>query len=211
MSAALLLIDLQNDFCPRGALAVSEGDRVIPIALKAIDIAQHQGMPIVATQDWHPAHHGSFASQSGGNVGEVGELAGLAQVWWPDHCVQGSTGAQFHPSLDSNAFDHVVQKGTDESIDSYSAFFDNGQKASTELHQWLQHHQIDKLYIMGLATDYCVKFSVLDALRLGYQVVVITDGCRGVNIHPDDSSAALQEMQAHGAALSRLDEIAFCV
>ncbi|AIU72691.1 PncA [Hafnia alvei FB1] len=209
MSAALLLIDLQNDFCPQGALAVSEGDRVIPIALDAIKQAQQNSVPVIATQDWHPAHHGSFASQSGGKIGEMGELAGLEQIWWPDHCIQGSEGAEFHPQLNAAHFDHIVHKGTDATIDSYSAFFDNGRRASTELHSWLQRHQIDTLYMMGLATDYCVKYSVMDALHLGYRVVVITDGCRGVNIKPEDSKIALQQMQTLGATLMTLSDVRF--
>jgi nicotinamidase/pyrazinamidase len=209
MSAALLLIDLQNDFCPQGALAVSEGDRVIPIALDAIKQAQQNSVPVIATQDWHPAHHGSFASQSGGKIGEMGELAGLEQIWWPDHCIQGSEGAEFHPQLNAAHFDHIVHKGTDASIDSYSAFFDNGRRASTELHQWLQRHQVNTLYMMGLATDYCVKYSVMDALHLGYRVVVITDGCRGVNIKPEDSKIALQQMQTLGATLMTLSDVKF--
>lgn len=209
MSAALLLIDLQNDFCPQGALAVSEGDRVIPIALNAIKQAQQNSVPVIATQDWHPAHHGSFASQSGGKIGEMGELAGLEQIWWPDHCIQGSEGAEFHPQLNAAYFDHIVHKGTDATIDSYSAFFDNGRRASTELHSWLQRHQIDTLYMMGLATDYCVKYSVMDALHLGYRVVVITDGCRGVNIKPEDSKIALQQMQTLGATLMTLSDVRF--
>ncbi|TBL85907.1 bifunctional nicotinamidase/pyrazinamidase [Hafnia alvei] len=209
MSAALLLIDLQNDFCPQGALAVSEGDRVIPIALDAIKQAQQNSVPVIATQDWHPAHHGSFASQSGGKIGEMGKLAGLEQIWWPDHCIQGSEGAEFHPQLNAAHFDHIVHKGTDASIDSYSAFFDNGRRASTELHHWLQRHQIHTLYMMGLATDYCVKYSVMDALHLGYRVVVITDGCRGVNIKPEDSKIALQQMQTLGATLMTLSDVKF--
>lgn len=209
MPAALLLIDLQNDFCPQGALAVSEGDRVIPIALDAIKQAQQNSVPVIATQDWHPAHHGSFASQSGGKIGEMGELAGLEQIWWPDHCIQGSEGAEFHPQLNAAHFDHIVHKGTDATIDSYSAFFDNGRRASTELHSWLQRHQIDTLYMMGLATDYCVKYSVMDALHLGYRVVVITDGCRGVNIKPEDSKIALQQMQTLGATLMTLSDVRF--
>lgn len=209
MSAALLLIDLQNDFCPQGALAVSEGDRVIPIALDAIKQAQQNSVPVIATQDWHPAYHGSFASQSGGKIGEMGELAGLEQIWWPDHCIQGSEGAEFHPQLNAAHFDHIVHKGTDATIDSYSAFFDNGRRASTELHSWLQRHQIDTLYMMGLATDYCVKYSVMDALHLGYRVVVITDGCRGVNIKPEDSKISLQQMQTLGATLMTLSDVRF--
>ncbi|MGL5169289.1 bifunctional nicotinamidase/pyrazinamidase [Edwardsiella tarda] len=207
MSAALLLIDLQNDFCPQGALAVPRGDEVIPVALQAVELAQRDGVPVIATQDWHPADHGSFASQSGGQIGALGELNGLPQVWWPDHCIQNTIGAAFHPMLRDTAFDFVVHKGSDATIDSYSAFFDNGQRAATALHGWLQQHGITHLWLLGLATDYCVKFSVLDALRLGYAVTVIQDGCRGVDLAPGDSERALAEMQAAGATLSSLSEI----
>lgn len=202
MRGALLLIDLQNDFCPGGALAVSEGDRVIPVANQAIVGAKAAGWPVVATQDWHPANHGSFAANSGGNVGELGELNGLTQVWWPVHCVQNTPGADFHPALDTREFDNIVYKGTDPGIDSYSAFFDNGRRTSTELHGWLQQQGVTRLVIMGLATDYCVKYSVLDALQLGYQVEVLEAGCRGVNLRPQDSADALAHMEAQGAKIS---------
>lgn len=207
MASALLLIDLQNDFCVNGALAVPEGDNTIVVALQAIDYAKRKGFPVIATQDWHPANHGSFASQSGGNIGEIGTLAGFAQIWWPDHCIQHSHGADFHPQLNQQDFDFIVRKGTDPSIDSYSAFFDNGKLAATHLDTWLQEHHIKRLYIMGLATDYCVKFSVLDSLELGYQTVLITDGCRGVNINIDDSQKALVEMAQAGAKLTTLDKL----
>ncbi len=202
MRGALLLIDLQNDFCPGGALAVNEGDQVIPVANQAITGAKAAGWPIVATQDWHPADHGSFAANSGGNAGELGELNGLTQVWWPVHCVQNTHGADFHPALDARQFDNIVYKGTDPGIDSYSAFFDNGRRTSTALHGWLQQQGITHLVIMGLATDYCVKYSVLDALQLGYQVEVIEAGCRGVNLQPQDSTDALAQMAAQGAKIS---------
>lgn len=205
MTSALLLIDLQNDFCANGALAVPEGEHTIPVALRAIDYAKQAGIPVIATQDWHPADHGSFASQSGGNIGETGMLAGLSQIWWPDHCIQHSHGADFHPQLNRQDFDFIVYKGTNPTIDSYSAFFDNGKRAATDLHEWLQQQHIKHLYIMGLATDYCVKFSVLDALGLGYQTVLITDGCRGVNLNTGDSQEALLEMAQAGAKLTPLD------
>nr|UCQ32598.1 bifunctional nicotinamidase/pyrazinamidase [Edwardsiella piscicida] len=204
MSAALLLIDLQNDFCPQGALAVPQGDEVIPVALQAVAMARRDGIPVIATQDWHPAEHGSFASRGGGQLGEVGELNGLPQVWWPDHCVQNTIGAAFHPALRDTAFDFVVHKGTDAAVDSYSAFFDNGRRCATALDAWLRQHGITRLWLLGLATDYCVKFSVLDALRLGYQVNIIRDGRRGVDLTPGDSERALAEMVRAGASLTPL-------
>ncbi|MBJ7220724.1 MULTISPECIES: bifunctional nicotinamidase/pyrazinamidase [unclassified Brenneria] len=199
MNRALLLIDLQNDFCPGGALAVNEGDRVIDVANRAIAACVTANIPVIASQDWHPADHGSFAVNANAPLGETGELDGLPQVWWPVHCVQDRPGAQFHPALHRQAIEWVVRKGTQADIDSYSAFFDNGHRAKTELDDWLRSRQITHLTVMGLATDYCVKFSVLDALALGYKTDVLTEGCRGVNLRPEDSQTALQEMQRHGA------------
>ncbi|PWC09607.1 bifunctional nicotinamidase/pyrazinamidase [Brenneria roseae subsp. americana] len=207
MNRALLLIDLQNDFCPGGALAVNEGDRVIEIANRAISACLPANIPVIASQDWHPADHGSFAVNAHANVGEVGELHGLPQIWWPVHCVQGGAGAQFHPALNQQAITWVVQKGTQSDIDSYSAFFDNGHRAETGLDGWLKARNITHLTVMGLATDYCVKFSVLDALTLGYETDVLIDGCRGVNLRPDDSQSALKEMEQHGAKLLGLEQV----
>lgn len=202
MKKALLLIDLQNDFCPGGALAVNEGDSVIPVANRTIAACTAAQIAVVASLDWHPVDHRSFAINSGTTIGEIGELEGLPQVWWPAHCVAGETGAEFHPALDQRAVDHIVRKGTESAIDSYSAFFDNGHRVKTELDDWLRANHIDSLAIMGLATDYCVKYTVLDALTLGYRTEVLVDGCRGVNLQPADSQNALQEMQAQGAILT---------
>lgn len=210
MASALLLIDLQNDFFSNGALSIPQAEEVIPIALQLIAMAHNMSIPIIATQDWHPVHHGSFASQSGGEIGDTGKLAGIPQIWWPDHCIQNSPGAAFHPLLPSQSFDFIVYKGTNPLIDSYSAFFDNHKRISTPLHNWLQQHHIKNLYIMGLATDYCVQYSVLDALQLGYQVTVVTEGCQGVNLSPNDSQKAQQTMSQAGAMLCRLGELIIC-
>ena len=194
---ALVLVDLQNDFCKGGALAVKDGDLVIPIANKLINEFENSGDFIIATKDWHPMKHKSFAINSNGKVGEVGILNGMPQVWWPIHCVQNEKGSEFHPEL--LPIKNIVYKGTDIEVDSYSGFFDNGKVNKTDLDKILKAHNIDKLYIMGLATDYCVKFTVLDALDLGYEVFLIEDGCRGVNISPDDSTNAIKEMKEKGA------------
>lgn len=206
MKTALLLVDLQNDFCPGGALAVAEGNATIPIANQAIEACRARNQVVVASLDWHPADHRSFAVNSGTEVGTVGELEGLPQVWWPEHCVQGTPGAELHPQLNQQHIAAVFRKGEDSNIDSYSAFFDNGQRTKTALDDWLQARGITHLAVMGLATDYCVKFSVLDALRLGYHIQVITDGCRGVNLQPQDSELALAEMQRAGAQLVTLSQ-----
>lgn len=204
MNAALLLIDLQNDFCPGGALAVGEGDRVIAVANEAINACLAQKIPVIASQDWHPAEHRSFAINSNAVPGTVGELEGLTQVWWPVHCVQDKPGAALHPLLNQAAITTIFRKGQDPDIDSYSAFFDNGRRAKTPLDDWLQQHGIKSLFIMGLATDYCVKYTVLDALALGYQTTVISDGCRGVNLQPQDSQQAFDAMRDAGASIQTL-------
>lgn len=185
----------------RGALAVNESERVIQTANQLINGFKQTKSPIIASLDWHPADHLSFAENSGTVVGEIGTLNGLPQVWWPVHCVQHSYGAAFHPELNQALINHIIYKGQNPLIDSYSAFFDNDHEYQTGLHTLLQTLNIKHLYILGIATDYCVKFTVLDALLLGYQVSVITDGCRGVNIQNDDSEKALEEMRVKGAIL----------
>ncbi|WP_312457130.1 bifunctional nicotinamidase/pyrazinamidase [Pseudescherichia sp.] len=201
---ALVLVDIQNDFCAGGALSVPEGDSVVDVANVLIDWCKARSDAVVASQDWHPADHGSFASQHGVEPYTPGTLDGLPQTFWPDHCVQGSEGAELHPLLQQKAIDAVFHKGENRTIDSYSAFFDNGHKQKTGMDAWLRMHGITELIVLGLATDYCVKFTVLDALQLGYQVNVITDGCRGVNIGKQDSAQAFMEMASEGATLYTL-------
>ncbi|WP_340620504.1 bifunctional nicotinamidase/pyrazinamidase [Xenorhabdus siamensis] len=207
MKTALLLIDLQNDFCTGGTLAVKESEEVIKMANKAIELCQQHNITIIATQDWHPSDHMSFAVNSGQPVGELGELNGIPQIWWPVHCVQGQLGADFHPTLNQSAIQEIFRKGENSQIDSYSAFFDNDRKNATKLHSWLSEQHINRLLILGIATDYCVKFTVLDALEHGYETYVIAEGCRGVNIQADDSQRAIEEMTAKGARLISLSEI----
>ena len=201
---ALLLVDLQNDFCAGGTLAVPEGDNTVDIANQLINWCQSRDIPVIASQDWHPANHGSFASQHQVAVYSQGMLDGLPQTFWPDHCVQNSEGAALHPLLKQKAINRIFHKGENPLVDSYSAFFDNGRRQKTTLDEWLREHNIGELIIMGLATDYCVKFTVPDALQLGYRVNVITDGCRGVDINPQDSAQAFMEMSVAGATLYTL-------
>ncbi|HEM6872999.1 TPA: bifunctional nicotinamidase/pyrazinamidase [Citrobacter koseri] len=201
---ALLLVDLQNDFCAGGALAVPEGDSTVDVANRLITWCKARGDAVIASQDWHPAGHGSFACQHQAQPYSQGQLDGLAQTFWPDHCVQNSDGAALHPLLRQNAIDAVFHKGENPQVDSYSAFFDNGRRQKTALDAWLRENGVQTLIVMGLATDYCVKFTVLDALQLGYTVNVITDGCRGVNIQPQDSAHAFMEMAVAGATLYTL-------
>jgi nicotinamidase/pyrazinamidase len=192
---ALVLVDLQNDFCPGGALAVPDGHQVVPVANRLIP---HFPL-VVATQDWHPPHHGSFAvNQPGRRPYELGELGGLPQVLWPAHCVQGSAGAAFHPALDTARITRVFPKGTDPGIDSYSGFFDNGKRKATGLGDWLRAQGAEDLTVMGLATDYCVKATALDAIALGFAVTLVADGCRAVELHPGDGARALDELRAAG-------------
>lgn len=201
---ALLLIDLQIDFLPGGALEVKEGDQVIPIANQLMD---HFDL-VVATKDWHPANHGSFAANHPWRKpGQVINLNGLEQILWTMHCVQNTFGAEFAPRLNDSGVHHIVYKGTDPEIDSYSGFYDNGYRKSTGLSEFLKEKGIEEVYIMGLATDFCVKFSVLDAIKEGFRTNVVVDGCRGVNLAADASAKALEEMSAKGAHLIQSAEV----
>lgn len=201
---ALILVDIQNDFLPGGALAVPEGDQIVP----AVNRLQPRFPLVVATQDWHPADHGSFAANHPGRVpGEMIDLHGLPQILWPTHCVQGQPGADFAPKLDRQRWAQVFVKGTDPAIDSYSGFFDNGHRQATGLGDYLRDQGVTDVYVAGLATDYCVKFTVLDALKLGFRAHLIEDACRGVNLQPDDVAAAIAEMRAVGAEVLDAQQI----
>lgn len=192
---ALILVDIQNDFLPGGALAVPRGDEVVSVANEY----QSRFDLIVATQDWHPADHRSFAANHDGKqIGDLVSLNGLPQILWPVYCVQETHGADFAPSLKKNRWARVFQKGVDREVDSYSGFFDNGRAKDTGLGSYLQQQGVDSAYILGLATDYCVKFTALDAVTLGFRTHVVLDGCRGVNLRPDDSQRAVEEMKAAG-------------
>ena len=193
----LLIVDVQNDFCCGGSLEVKGAADIIPVINSLVDSFNRSSDLVVATKDWHPSNHGSFASNSGKNIGELGELNGLVQVWWPDHCIEYTRGAELHSELIT--INNTVNKGCNPEIDSYSGFFDNGRLNKTELDDILKSNNIEELYVVGLATDYCVKFTVLDALDLGYKVNLILDGCRGVNLSPKDSSNAIEEMKDRGA------------
>ncbi|MCL2641694.1 MAG: isochorismatase family protein [Phycisphaerales bacterium] len=175
---ALILVDVQNDFLPGGSLAVPHGDEVIAVANRLMGEFEF----VVATQDWHPVGHESFGR-------------------WPVHCVQGSFGAELAGGLDREKIDVVVQKGVDVGIDSYSGFFDNEHRKATGLHELLQKRGVTEVYVMGLATDYCVKFTALDARKLGYAVKLVVDGCRGVEVNAGDVERALAEMKAAGVEM----------
>jgi nicotinamidase/pyrazinamidase len=194
---ALVLVDLQYDFMPGGALAVADGDATVAVALALIP----QFEIVVATQDWHPRDHKSFAANNPGTeVGQVIPLAGQQQVMWPAHCVQGTRGAELHDELDG--ITQVFQKGTNPEIDSYSGFYDNGHKKATGLDGWLREQGVTELTVLGLATDYCVKYTVLDALHLGFGVTLVPAGCRAVELAPGDGDRAIAEMAAAGCLIA---------
>ena len=196
---AFILVDIQNDFVPGGALAVPEGDRIVPLA----NALQPRFDLVVATQDWHPANHGSFAANHPGKKpGEVIDLNGLRQILWPVHCVQNTPGAAFVSELDTRGISRIFQKGTDASIDSYSGFFENGHLKTTGLGEFLKQRGVTDVFVAGLATDYCVKFTALDAVQLGYKTHLIEDACRGVNLKPDDVKQAIAEMRSAGVRIT---------
>ena len=200
----LILVDIQNDFCPGGALAVSEGNAVVPIA--------NQLMPkfelVVATQDWHPVNHKSFASQNEDlTIGDVFELNGLPQIVWPDHCVQNTHGSEFVADLNRDLITKVFPKGTDPEVDSYSGFFDNDHRGATGLAAYLKDKNVTEVFVMGLATDYCVKFTALDAVQLGFKTKLVLDGCRGVELNAGDIEKAIEEMKHAGVEIVRSTEI----
>jgi nicotinamidase/pyrazinamidase len=201
---ALLLIDIQNDFMADGALEVPDGDAVVPVANALMPLFTL----VVATQDWHPANHGSFAvNHPGHHVGDVIELGGVPQVLWPAHCVQDTEGAQFHPGLREIDIDNVVRKGTYPEVDSYSGFFDNNRSHETGLDDYLKQRDVDEIVVMGLATDYCVRATCLDGVDLGYAVTLVEDGCRAVNLAPDDGVLAIRQMHDSGVAVARSSAI----
>jgi nicotinamidase/pyrazinamidase len=202
---ALVLVDIQNDFLPGGALAVPQGDMIMPLANQV----QREFKLIVATQDWHPANHLSFAANHPGKKpGDIIPLNGQKQVLWPVHCVQNTFGAKFAGGLRFDRVNKVFRKGTDAAIDSYSGFFDNGHIRATGLGEYLKEKKVTDLFVIGLATDYCVKFTALDAVALGFRTYVIEDACRGVNLTPGDVNKAIGAMKAAGIQIMKAKDLA---
>jgi nicotinamidase/pyrazinamidase len=194
----LLIIDVQNDFCPGGSLAVDDGDAVVPVINRLMPSFER----IIATQDWHPTDHVSFASSHPGRKPlDVVDAEGVAQVLWPDHCVQATRGADFHLRLAVGRIELVLRKGIRRSLDSYSAFFENDHRTDTGLRFYLKGLGAREIFICGLATDYCVLASALDARRLGFKVSVIRDACRGVDAPPGNVDRALAEMRKAGVKI----------
>ncbi len=199
-SSALIIVDMQNDFMPWGALPVKDANLIISIILKLAEHFNH----IIATQDWHPEDHISFALNHGKKPGEIIEVHHEKQVLWPAHCVQNTLGADLAPPLKKLKIEKIFYKGSNSFIDSYSAFFDNAKKKSTGLGEFLRSTKIKELFFAGVATDYCVKYSVLDAIELGFSVSVIKNACKGINLQPGDEEKAFEEMKAAGAKLVNL-------
>jgi nicotinamidase/pyrazinamidase len=199
MSAkALIVVDIQNDFCPGGALAVAGGDEIVPVVNALIGAFDH----VVLTQDWHPAGHSSFASTHPGRLPfETVPMPYGQQTLWPDHCVQGTEGADFHPGLDWTRAQMVIRKGFRPDIDSYSAFFENDRTTPTGLAGYLKERSVSDLTFVGLATDYCVAYSALDAMRLGFSATVRLDACRAIDLG-GSLEAMKKEMAAAGVTLA---------
>jgi nicotinamidase/pyrazinamidase len=192
---ALLIVDVQNDFCPGGALEVEHGDEIIPV----INTMSNHFPLVVATKDWHPRGHVSFASSyPGKEAGEVIEAGGLQQVLWPEHCIAESNGAAFHPELDTRPVDMIQHKGLKKDLDSYSAFFENDKSTPTGLEGYLKGLNISTLVVSGLATDVCVYFTALDGVRTGFMVYLLEDAVRGVDIPAGNLQSALDDMKDKG-------------
>ncbi len=196
----LLVTDVQNDFCPGGTLPVKRGDLVVPVINR---LTKHFSV-IVATQDWHPQNHKSFASMHPGKkLYDVIRLRGIEQVLWPDHCIQGTHGADLHKELDTTRFSAVIRKGMNPEIDSYSVFKDNIKESVTGLDGYLKEIGIKRIYLVGLATDYCVYYSAMDGIDGGYEVTIILDATRGIDIPPGSMQEKLSEFQANGGKIAK--------
>jgi nicotinamidase/pyrazinamidase len=196
---ALVLVDIQKDFLPGGALAVPLGDQIVPVVNRWMD----RFAMVVATRDWHPADHVSFASQHPGRkVGEVVIVEGEKQILWPDHCVQETPGAEFADGLLRERIERVFSKGADRRVDSYSGFFDRGRRHATGLDAYLRERGATAVFLMGLATDYCVRYTALDARQLGWDTTVVLEGCRGINLSPGDVERAVAELVGAGVVIS---------
>jgi len=194
MKRCLIITDVQNDFCPGGSLAVAEGDKVVPV----INRISSGFDKVVATQDWHPLNHVSFAKTHRGNPLEVITINGIQQVLWPVHCVPGTFGADFHPDLDLREVDLIIRKGTNPLIDSYSIFVENDKITETGLRYYLQGLELTELFFTGLATDYCVCYSAVDARNFGFHVSLILDATKGVDVPAGNVDKTIEDMKKRG-------------
>ena len=199
---ALMLVDIQNDFLPGGALAVPRGDEIIATANR---LQERFGL-VVATQDWHPAGHASFASSHPGkNVYDAVMIDGVEQILWPDHCVQGSRGAELARAFNTNRVEAIFRKGTDPGIDSYSAFYDNARRKSTGLEGYLKWRKVDRVFLAGLAADFCVSYSIMDALAMGFGAVLVKDATRAIS--EEGFRAAEKAILAKGGTIALSEEL----
>jgi nicotinamidase/pyrazinamidase len=200
----LLVVDVQNDFCPGGALAVKEGDRVVPVINRIMD----RFYRVVATQDWHPQNHISFASNNPGKKPyEQIRIGDITQTLWPDHCVPGTIGAAFHAGLRTDRFDLVVRKGSNPAVDSYSAFLENDKIIKTGLEGYLKSVKAERVFLAGLATDYCVFYSAMDAVSFGFNTTVIIDACRGIDVPENNIELSVQAMRMNGVQIITSDNL----
>jgi len=201
---ALVIIDVQNDFCPGGSLAVPEGDRVVPYINTIMPVFD----TVIATQDWHPASHGSFASTHPGKKPfETGAVSGIEQTLWPDHCVAGTAGAELHPALRTEPVGLILRKGMNVHVDSYSAFTENDRTTRTGLHGYLSALGIKTVCLCGLATDFCVYYTAMDSVNLGFRTVVVLDACSGIDLPAGNVKRCIEDMKSHGISISSTQEI----
>ncbi len=201
--SALIIVDMQNDFCPDGALPVPEGDKIVPI----INKISSKFYKVIATQDWHPSNHKSFASVHKKNIYDTIELNGITQILWPDHCIQGSKGADFHPELNLNPVDLIIRKGTNPNVDSYSAFQENDKITKTGLEYYLKGLNIKDIYLTGLATDYCVFYTAIDGKEAGFNVYVIIDATQGIDFPEGDLKNKIEIMKKQGIKIIKSEEL----
>lgn len=199
MKKALIIVDVQNDFCQGGALEVPNANAIIPYINALMEHNPYD--EIILTQDFHPANHKSFASNNGKQVGESITLNGISQFMWPDHCVQGTSGAEFHKDLDVSKVTKIIQKGTNTEVDSYSGFQDNNQLMKTELDDYLKSKGIELVEIVGLALDYCVKYTCLDAVKNGYITCLHFQGTKAVNVKPENGKDTIYQLIENGVSV----------
>jgi nicotinamidase/pyrazinamidase len=203
IKSALIIVDVQNDFCEGGSLAVPDANTIIPTINNLMNYFDY----IVATKDWHPSNHKSFAVNNNKPIFSIIDLNGLTQVMWPEHCIQNTEGSEFHPELNTSKINDIVFKGTDSEVDSYSGFYDNGRIHKTNLTELLDKNAITDIYIVGLATDFCVKWTALDGIDEGFTVHVIRNATRAVNMVDGDYELSLYELQKNGVYVMSSNEI----
>ncbi len=205
---ALVVVDVQNDFMPQGALGVPQGDVIVPGVNRLMGIFSGMGLAVVLTQDWHPAGHRSFASaHRGRRPMDLYDEPGIGQVLWPDHCVQGTSGADFHRGLEAHLAHAVIRKGWRRDVDSYSGFIENDRRTSTGLKGYLRDRSVERIFVCGLALDYCVFFTAVDGADLGFEVVVLLDLTRAVGSPPEGVQEAMRSMELRGVAVSSSDAV----